>query len=268
MKILIVDDEPEIRNYLEEAFREMGHEVASVSDGYDAIDYVRENDVNLAFVDVKMPGIDGFETFKRMREIDPKVGGVMISGNAVEKMIETSIQSGVYVCLKKPLSLDKLEEVNKAYENIRSPLEFVYKKKQGLDEDKISRAKILIVDDEEGIRKIISDVLAESGFSDFDTAEDGQEAIDKFNEKKHDAIILDIKMPNIHGVEVLRHIKALSPDSEVIIISGAADKESAIAAVKLGAYDYIEKPFEVDVLTRIVSRAVEKSLLNRLQEDQ
>ncbi|MBN1573030.1 MAG: response regulator [Deltaproteobacteria bacterium] len=267
MKILIVDDEPTIRDYLEEVFKEMGHEVASVSDGYDAIDYVREHDVNLAYVDVKMPGIDGFETFKRLREIDPKIGGVMISGNAVEKMMDTSIQRGVYVCLKKPMSIDKLEEINKAYENIRIPLEFVYKKK-GLSEDEISGAKILIADDEEGIRKIIQDVLNESGFSNIDMAENGQEAIDKFNEKRHDTIILDIKMPIVHGVDVLRHVKALSPDSEVIIISGAADKDSAIAAVKLGAYDYIEKPFEVDTLLRIISRAVEKRLLNRLKENQ
>lgn len=268
MKILIVDDEPGIREYLEEVFKEMGHEVASVSDGYDAIDYVKEHDVNLAYVDIKMPGIDGFETFKRLREIDPKIGGVMISGNAVEKMMETSIQSGVYVCLKKPMSIEKLEEINKAYENIRIPLEFVYKKKHGIGEEEIAGAKILIADDEEGIRQIISEVLFESGFSSIDTARDGQEAIDMFNREKHNTIILDIKMPNVQGVDVLRHIKALSPDSEVIIISGAADKDSAIAAVRLGAYDYIEKPFEVDVLTHIVVKAVEKSLLNKLQKDQ
>jgi DNA-binding NtrC family response regulator len=268
MKILIVDDEPSIRDYLEEVFREMGHEVASVSDGYDAIDYVREHDVNLAYVDVKMPGIDGFETFRRLREIDPKIGGVMISGNAVEKMMDTSIQSGVYVCLKKPMSIAKLEEINKAYENIRTPLEFVHKKKQGVTEEEIAAAKILIADDEEGIRKIIQEVLFESGFSNIDVVKDGQEAIDSFNQKKHDTVILDIKMPNVQGVDVLRHVKALSPDSEVIIISGAADKDSAIAAVKLGAFDYIEKPFEVDMLTHVVGKAVEKSLLNKLQEDQ
>jgi DNA-binding NtrC family response regulator len=74
-------------------------------------------------------------------------------------------------------------------------------------------------------------------------------------------VILDIMMPKRNGIEVLRHVKAVSPSSQVIIVTGNADKDSAIAAVKLGAYDYIEKPFELDAIVLTTKRAIEKKLL-------
>ncbi|MBN2225013.1 MAG: response regulator [Deltaproteobacteria bacterium] len=261
MKILVVDDEPTIRDYLEETLTEMGQEVVTVADGYAAIDYVRDHEVDLAYIDVMMPGIDGYETLKRMREIEPKVSSVLISGNAVDQMLGNSIPKGVFVCLKKPITIEQLEEVNRSFETIRGPLEFIYENPYGLDEQKIVDSRILIADDEAEISNIISETLSAEGFTHIDSAADGQQAIGMFNDKKHDVVILDIMMPKRNGIEVLRHVKAVSPSSQVIIITGNADKNSAIAAVKLGAYDYIEKPFELDTIVLTTKRAIEKRLL-------
>lgn len=261
MKILVVDDDPSVREYLEEVLTLMGHTVASVSDGYDAIDYVRENDVNLAYIDVAMPGINGFETQKKINEIDPKVSAVMISGNAVDDMLEKDLQKGVYVCLKKPFTIEEIEEVNNAYEEVQGPIEFIYDNPHGFDMEKIYGSKILIVDDEDDIIKIITECLEGEGFTNLDSAEDGEKAVNMFNERMHNLVIVDIVMPKKNGIEVLRHTKAVSKNSQVIIIMANADKDSAIRAVKLGAYEYIEKPFNLDSLSRIVKRAIEKKLL-------
>jgi len=208
-----------------------------------------------------MPGIDGFETQKKIQEIDPKVSSVMISGDATDKLLKTPIEKGIYVSLKKPFTIEQIEEINESYEGIRSPLEFIYDNKFGLDAEKFTGVKVLIVDDEVEIIAVIAEYLEGEGFNNLDTANNGEEAIKKFNKKEHDVIVTDIVMPKKSGIEVLRHVKAISQNSQVIIITANADKNSAITAVKLGAYDYIEKPLDLGVLSRIVMRAIEKKLL-------
>lgn len=261
MKILIVDDDPGVRKYLQEVMELMGHSVVSFKDGYDAIDHLREHEASLAYIDVKLPGIDGFQTLKKLREIDPKISGVIISGDKVDELLESPVKDGVYISLKKPFSIEEIEEINKAYENIRGPLEFIYDNPHGLDIEKLAGAKILVADDEREILNVILTVLEDDKFTHIDTASDGEEAIMKFDEKEHDLVITDIVMPKKNGIDVLRHVKAVSPNSQVVIITANADKDSAITAVKLGAYDYIEKPLDIYALSRIVKRAVEKKLI-------
>lgn len=115
---------------------------------------------------------------------------------------------------------------------------------------------ILVVDDEEAVRTAIAEYLMGDGFSRVDTAADGQEAIDLFEKQGHDVVIVDIAMPKRHGLEVLKTIKAKSPRTQVIIITGRGAKDSAIAALRLGALDYIEKPFDFAVLSRTVSNGL------------
>jgi len=128
-------------------------------------------------------------------------------------------------------------------------------------EKNIFNTNILVVDDEPEIRKAIKSYLEDEGFLNIDIAENGEEAIKNFEKRGHDVIIVDIVMPKKNGIEVLREIKSISPNSQVIIITGNADKDSAIAAVKLGAFDYIEKPFDYDLISRVVKKALEKRLL-------
>ncbi|MCI0482434.1 MAG: response regulator, partial [Candidatus Dadabacteria bacterium] len=261
MKILVVDDDPAIREYLKETLELTGQTVIAVSSGYDAIDYVRDHGVDLAYIDVVMPGIDGYETLKKMRDIDPKISAVILSGNAVERLSESTLKKGVYASITKPVTIEQIEEINKAYEMVKGPIEFIYDNPHGLDTERLKASTILIADDEEEIIKIVTECLKGEGFTHLETARDGQDAITRFNKVRHDLVVVDIMMPRISGIEVLRHVKAISPESEVIIITGNADKSSAITAVRLGAYDYIEKPFDLDSLARIVTRAVERRML-------
>ncbi|MCI0482348.1 MAG: response regulator, partial [Candidatus Dadabacteria bacterium] len=122
-------------------------------------------------------------------------------------------------------------------------------------------ARILFVDDEPEIRSLGEQFLRAEGFTRIDLAKDGQEAINLFTKTKHDVVIADILMPKKNGIEVLGYVKILSPHSQVIIITGHADKDAAIAAMKLGAYHFVEKPIEFDALIKVIRQSIELKLL-------
>ena len=116
--------------------------------------------------------------------------------------------------------------------------------------------KVLIVDDEEGVVQSIAGVLEDEGFR-VAKARSGEEAITNFQEDEPDVTLLDIWMPGMDGIEVLKRLKWIAPDCQVIMISGHATISTAMAAVKLGAFDFIEKPLSLDVLLMTVRRALD-----------
>jgi DNA-binding NtrC family response regulator len=261
MKILIVDDDADVRDFLMESMKLMGHHAHAVENGYDAIDYVRDHEVDLVYLDVSLPGIDGYQALEKIREIDPSVTGVMMSGNEVEKMLDPPTQDGVYVSITKPLELSTIQEINDSFEKVSTTVKFIYENPFGFDIEKFTEASILVVDDEPDIVNILVAGLGDVGMTNVETAFDGEEAIAKFNKKNHDVVLTDLVMPKTNGIDLMRHIKALSEKTQVIIITGNADKKAAISAVKLGAYDFIEKPFDLNIMARVVHRAVERKLL-------
>lgn len=120
-----------------------------------------------------------------------------------------------------------------------------------------SRSRILVVDDEEDITAVLGDILAEQGYL-VELARDGDEAWDKVQADPFDAVITDLKMPRMGGLELLRRVKDSGHPSIVIMMTGFATVETAIESLKIGAYDYILKPFKVSELLQVVARALEK----------
>jgi DNA-binding NtrC family response regulator len=125
-------------------------------------------------------------------------------------------------------------------------------------------ARILIVDDEEIVIRSCLRILAGDEFQ-VESVQDGREALKKIEESPYDVVILDIMMPNIDGLEVLRRVKETHPNVDVIMITGLSQVDTAVQAMKLGAFDYISKPFDPDELKLVVFRALERRRL--LQEN-
>lgn len=117
--------------------------------------------------------------------------------------------------------------------------------------------KILVVDDEERVVQSIAGVLEDEGFH-VASAKSGQEAIEIFQKEWPDVALVDIWMPGMDGMEVLRRLKGISPDCQVIMISGHATISTAMTAVKLGAFDFIEKPLSLDLLLQTIRRALDR----------
>ncbi|MGH7799796.1 MAG: sigma-54-dependent transcriptional regulator [Thermodesulfobacteriota bacterium] len=124
------------------------------------------------------------------------------------------------------------------------------------------KSKILVVDDEPGMRTFLEIILRKEGYS-VETASDGMKALDNINNNVFDLAILDMLMPVMNGIEVLKRIIEKSPETTVIIITAFASYETAIEAMKLGAYDYITKPFKIDEIKLVIKKALDKKGLER-----
>ena len=121
-------------------------------------------------------------------------------------------------------------------------------------------AKILIVDDEGSIRKTLREILEFEKYQ-VDEAADGLDCLVKLKKTSYDVIIMDIKMPKMDGMEALERVQLLAPDTPVIMISGHANIDTAVEAVKMGAFDFISKPPDLNRLLITVRNAMDKSAL-------
>ncbi len=121
-------------------------------------------------------------------------------------------------------------------------------------------ANILIIDDEKSIRKTLTEILSYEGYK-IDEAADGEEGLKKFTEKTYDVVLCDIKMPKMDGIEFLEKSKLSDPDVPVIMISGHGNVDTAVEAVKKGAFDYISKPPDLNRLLITLRNALDKQSL-------
>lgn len=122
--------------------------------------------------------------------------------------------------------------------------------------------KILVVDDEQSMRDFLAIMLKKEGHE-VSTAENGRDALKAVQAEIFDLVVTDVKMPGADGIEVLKTIKDISPETVVIMITAFATAETAIEAMKLGAYDYIIKPFKVDEIKLIINNSLEKRRLRK-----
>ncbi|HEY0680070.1 MAG TPA: sigma-54 dependent transcriptional regulator [Chitinophagaceae bacterium] len=121
-------------------------------------------------------------------------------------------------------------------------------------------SNILIIDDEKAIRKTLSEILSYEGYK-IDEAGDGEEGLRKLKEKEFDVVLCDIKMPKVDGIEFLEKSRDINSDTPIIMISGHGTIETAVEAVKKGAYDYISKPPDLNRLLITIRNAMDKNQL-------
>ena len=121
-------------------------------------------------------------------------------------------------------------------------------------------AKILVIDDERSIRNTLSDILSLEGHK-VDVAEDGEQGFKKASESKFDAVFCDIKMPKMDGLEVLAKLHDSFPELPIVMISGHGDIDTAVDSIKKGAFDYIQKPLDLNRLLVTLRNALDRSTL-------
>jgi excisionase family DNA binding protein len=117
--------------------------------------------------------------------------------------------------------------------------------------NKNHRKMILVVDDEEPVRNVLQDILVRKEYG-CSTAADGYEALEMLKHKSYDAMILDLRMPGLTGLEILAEVKRDYKDMRVIILTGYSTEESAIKAINLGVDGYAKKPFDIDDIVRLI----------------
>jgi UDP-3-O-[3-hydroxymyristoyl] N-acetylglucosamine deacetylase len=136
--------------------------------------------------------------------------------------------------------------------------------RRGREEE--TMATILVVDDESEIRSSLRGVLSDEGFRVLEAA-DGRHALDLARSERPELVLLDVWMPGLDGIELLRELRGEPDQAEVIMISGHGNVETAVQATKLGAFDFIEKPFSIEALLHVVNRALEHRALLGVARD-
>ena len=232
MKVLLVDDEKEFAKTLAERLklRDLGSD--AVHDGEGALDYVEKEEPDVIILDLKMPGISGMEVLKKVKKAYPNIEVIMLTGQGTEKDEEEARKHGVFDYMQKPVNIDKL--VKRMREAFRK---------------KTKDMKVLLVDDEEEFVKTLSERLEMRDVSS-DAVHDGEGALDYVEKEEPDVMVLDLKMPGIDGMEVLKKVKEKYPDIEVIMLTGHGSERDEEEARKHGALDYMQKPVNIDKLVK------------------
>ena len=122
-------------------------------------------------------------------------------------------------------------------------------------EERLAQKVIMIVDDEDKVRESVREVLTDEGYRVVDTA-DGNRVLELIDQEKPGLVLLDIWMPQIDGIDLLKQIKSREPGINVVMISGHGNIHTAVTATKFGAFDFIEKPLSLDALLLTVQRAL------------
>src|SRR5690349_20926765 len=122
--------------------------------------------------------------------------------------------------------------------------------------------KVLVVDDEANLRKVLSATLRREGY-DVAVASDGEQALEVFDEGGVDVVVSDLVMPRLGGFELMKRVLERSPEVPVILITAHGTVDSAVTAIKAGAFDYVTKPFEQDELRRVIATAARTRELAR-----
>ena len=124
------------------------------------------------------------------------------------------------------------------------------------------QATILVVDDERSVVDLLSEDLAEEGYN-CATAPTGEKALEKLSMGSIDAILLDLNLPGISGMDVLKEVKSICPETTVIVVTAAGDAQTAVEAMKIGAADYIIKPFELERVNSSIKEALKAKTVSR-----
>jgi CheY-like chemotaxis protein len=246
--ILCVDDDPGVLDLLKEYFTTQGFAVLTASNGVEACLQVKQWMPQAVVMDLFMPRLGGIGALGRIKVLSPNSAVILVSGmgNALDLVVEAGLT--VTAVQAKPINLAKLS-ASLASVGVIAPTALALtadaRRKAPV------RARVLVTDDELEMRKMIAERLRDTGYEVLEAA-DGEEALARVPEYEPDIVLLDILMAGIGGMETLRRIKAMRPETCVIMVTAIEDMESAQQALGLGASDYVTKPFSFSYLDSVL----------------
>lgn len=239
MKILIADDEKGLCEYLKEFFAPRGYDVFIATSGEAALAAVKKEMPELVLLDINMPEIDGLEVLRQIKSTSPQTKVIMITVSDDTDTIEKAKVLGANWFITKPFTTDYLEDV------VILKVSEIAKTKEP--------ANILIVDDEEDVRNSLRNIINRRFECKISEVGSGEGALELLKKGPFDLVLLDIKMPGISGLDVLKKKKEWTHKPRMWVITGFDSEEMAHKVIKEGADDYIPKPFSIRLLERKLS---------------
>ena len=228
--ILVVDDLKSSRVTLGGILEDEGHNVVLAENGYQAIEATKQVPFDLIFMDIKMPGINGVQTFREVKKFNPHAAVIMMTAYSVEDLIKEALEEGAYAVVYKPFDIEHIASII---------------------ETALHKTLILVVDDYFADRETLKAILEERGYR-VVTAETGAEAVTRVKEKHFDIIFLDIRLPDIDGAQIFEQMKVIDPEVAVVMMTGYSEEQMVKRAISQGAYTCVYKPFDVEKILTLV----------------
>lgn len=246
LKILVVDDDRRMVRTIGDILMVKGYDVDVAYSGEEAVDKVKSQDHDCVLMDLKMPGINGVEALKMIKELSPGLPVVLMSANATEEQVKEAKGFGAATILTKPIDF---QQVLLFLSLLRS------------DES------ILVVDDDPHFARTLKDILQTTGFR-VETEDDPAKVLAHMEAQYQLVVILDLKLGNHDGLDVLKRVRARYPGKPVVLVTGYRQEMSAAIeqGLQVGAYTCLDKPFAMEKLLGIIAEISRKKLNNVLDE--
>ena len=239
LNILVIDDNKDFCDNVKDVLEMKNFKVDTAYDGIKGLEMVKQRDFDMVLLDIKMPVMNGIETFRKIKEINPHINVIMVTAYAVEELIRDALRDGAYGSLKKPLDFEKLFSlINTAV---------------------TGGTLLLIADDDKDLCGNLNEILTEKGYV-VAEVHDGESAFQKAKEHNFDILLLDMRLPPLNGLETYLSIRDIRPDIVVIIITGYMKEMGNLVeeALTKTAYSYIEKPIDMVRLISLLEEIKEK----------
>jgi DNA-binding NtrC family response regulator len=233
--ILIADDNQSLCRTMSFTLKRKGYVVTIARDGMEALERVKQKPFDMIFMDIKMPLMDGVETYRRIKKLRPEAVVMMMTAYAVEDLIQEALQEGAYGIIYKPLDIER----------VISLIGEARRAKRG--------ALILVVDDDPGTCMTLKNILVKKGHK-LGIAHSGEEAIAMARKRVYDIIFIDLKLPTINGLETYLRLKEINPEAVAIMMTAYRQEVADLVelAIKNNAYTCLYKPFDMVEMLRFV----------------
>jgi DNA-binding response OmpR family regulator len=232
---LVVDDEPDTCANLADIFADLGYQVDVAHDGLIALNLVEKNSYDVAILDLKMPGMDGLELYRRIRQLSAGTVAIVVTAYANSATAAAVLDSGAWKILPKPVDFPLL---------------------LGLIEQVIGEPLVLVVDDDQDLCESLWDTLRERGYR-VCLANTAVGAAQRLGGRTFDVVLIDMKLPDGDGSELLEHVRERNPEARTILITGFRDELELRVQQALGgggADAVCFKPFEMDRLLETIRK--------------
>lgn len=246
---MLVDDNEDFLDSTKDVLEAEGYQVITAANGEDAVFLAGSQHFNIILMDIKMPGIDGVESFLKMKAQNPDVRVILVTAYSLDDLISRAKAEGVLAILPKPLDMPKLLKTIAA----------VLQENNG--------GCILVADDDPEFCGSLSDALQTAGYK-VCTTSDGDQ-VKRIAQAEHvDILLLDMKFPPYSGLEIYRQIKRIQPQIITIIVTGYARELDAQIhqAISENVYTFLTKPLEMEKLLAIISKVLHDKECGTLQK--
>lgn len=234
-RILLVDDNEEFLDSTKDVLNDEGYDIVTATSGEEALELAGAQTFDVIIMDIKMPEMNGVESFIEMKRRNPRVKVIIVTAYSVEDLMRQALDEGVFAILSKPIDMDRL------FRTIEDA------KRDG------NGGLVLAVDDDKEICNNFVDILGERGYE-VTAAYDGEEAVTKAKTNSFDILLLDMNLPLLNGLEVYRSIKSIQPNIVAIIVSGYAQEMDSLImqALSENAHTFLRKPVNMEQLLGLV----------------